>query len=102
MTNANTEYNAKPSDELTLGEITTFTTATIGAARVENTTPVGYRLVTERDEGSTIYMLQGYFTWTQGLEYGGEWRDLKTQNWQYARDDVPFVPLPLNTPGGPR
>ena len=93
MTNANTECNARPPGKLTL---------TIGAARVENTMPVGYRLVTEHDGGSTIYVLQGYFTWTQGSEYDGEWRNLETQNWQYAKDDVPFGPLLSNTSGGSR
>jgi hypothetical protein len=41
--------------------------------------PDAYRLVTKGDGNSnTVYVLQGYFTWTQGwLQRGGEWRDLK-------------------------
>ena len=74
---------------------------TIGAARVEKRVPDAYRLVT-KDGGNcnTAYLLQGYFTWTQGFEYGGEWRDLETQDWLYAKDDVPFEPLLSNTSGG--
>ena len=72
-----------------------LTLSVVGAARVENGTPVGYRLVTKSDgNGNTIYALQGYFTWTEGWgQYGGEWRDLETQDWLYAKDDVPFGPL---------
>ena len=74
---------------------------TISAARVGKGVPDVYRLVTKEDgNGNTIYALQGYFTWTQGFEYGGEWRDLETQDWLYAKDDVPFGPLLSNTSGG--
>ena len=95
------EFNAKPPGELSLDEMT-VTTTTIGAARVENTIPVGYRLVTKDDgNGNTTSVLQGYFTWTQGWSmYGGEWRDLETQEWLYAKDDVPFGQLFSNDSGG--
>ena len=97
------EFNAKPLGEPTLDEIT-VTTATIGAARVVNTMPVCYRLVTKDDgNGNTTPVLQGYFTWTQGWSmYGGEWRDLETQDWLYAKDDVPFGQLFSNDSRGPR
>lgn len=67
----------------------------IGAARVENSLPAAYRLVTKDDgNGNTIYQLQAYFTWTQGWSRsGGEWRGLETQDWLHAKDDVPFGPL---------
>lgn len=57
--------------------------------------PDAYRLATKMDgNGNTVYVLQGYFTWTQGWsERGGEWRDLATQDWLTARDDIPFGPL---------
>lgn len=95
------EFNAKPPGELTLDEMT-VTTTTIGAARVVNTLPVGYRLVTKDDgNGNTTPALQGYFTWTQGWSmYGGEWRDLETQEWLYAKDDVPFGQLFSNDSKG--
>lgn len=66
-----------------------------GAARAGKTLPDAYRLVTKADgNGNTVYVLQGYFTWTQGWsERGGEWRDLETQDWLTAQDDIPFGPL---------
>lgn len=71
-------------------------TATFKAARVHKSIPDIYRLVTKEDgNGRLVYVLQGYFTWTQGLvERGGEWRDLETQDWLTAQDDIPFGPLP--------
>ena len=95
------EFNAKPPGELSLDEITIATVTTV-AARVENTIPVGYRLVTKDDgNGNTIFVLQGYFTWTQGWNRrGGEWRDLKTQESLYAEDYVPFGPLFSNNSKG--
>lgn len=70
-------------------------TATIGAARVVKLVPDAYRLVTKGDgNGNTVYVLQGYFTWTQGrTQRGGEWRDLETQDSLTAQDSVPFGPL---------
>ena len=70
--------------------------AVIGPARAEKSIPDAYRLVTKDDgSGNTIYQLQGYFTWTQDRsQCGGEWRDLETQDWLYAKDDIPFGPLP--------
>lgn len=62
--------------------------------RVEKAVPDAYRLVTQGDgNGGIEYVLQGLFTWTEGGERDGEWRNLETQNWMYARDDVPFGPL---------
>jgi hypothetical protein len=70
-------------------------TMRIGAARIDKHVPGAFRLVTKEDgNGNVIYALQGYFTWTQGCEYGGEWRDLETQGWLHAKDNVPFGPLP--------
>ena len=68
---------------------------TISAARIEKKIPDTYRLVTKEDgNGNTVYALQGYFTWTQGWDQrGGEWRDLETQDWLTAQDDIPFGPL---------
>ncbi len=80
----------QPEGGLTLpeGQIASFS---IGAARVEKLLPAGFRLVTKEDgNGNVIYVLQGCFTWTQGMEYGAEWRDLETQDWLHAKDDVPF------------
>lgn len=58
--------------------------------------PNAYRLVTKEDgNGKLVYVLQGYFTWAEGRSrHGGEWRDLETQDWLTARDDIPFGPLP--------
>ena len=69
-----------------------FTPNVISAARVNKLVPDAYRLVTKDDgNGNTVYVLQGYFTWTQGwYQRGGEWRDLETQDWLHAKDDVPF------------
>ena len=70
-------------------------TAALKAARVQKSIPDVYRLVTNEDgNGRLVYVLQGYFTWTQGWsERGGEWRDLETQDWLTAKDDIPFGPL---------
>lgn len=43
-----------------------------GAARVEDTMAKAYRL--GRRNGELV--LQGCFQWTQGLDYGHEWRDI--------------------------
>lgn len=72
----------------------TLPTMIVSPSRLEKGIPDAYRLVTKPDErGGTIYLLQGYFTWTQGLNYGGEWRDLETQEWLFAEDDIPFGTL---------
>jgi hypothetical protein len=57
--------------------------------------PNAYRLVTKEDgNGKLVYVLQGYFTWAEGRSRrGGEWRDLETQDWLTAQDDIPFGPL---------
>lgn len=66
-------------------------TGDLSAARVGSSLPDAYRLVSYvGDNGQIIYLLQGYFTWTQGCERGGEWRSLKTQSWLHAEDGVPF------------
>ena len=67
----------------------------VASNKAGKTIPDAYRLVTKGDgNGSTIYALQGYFTWTKGWgQRGGEWRDLETQDSLYAKDDVPFGPL---------
>ena len=67
----------------------------IGAARIGKNVPDAYRLVTKGDgNGGTVYVLQGYFSWTQGWSRrGGEWRDLETQDWLAAKDDVPLGQL---------
>ena len=102
-TNPFSEFNAKPLGEPTPGEFTVPTT-TINAARVVNTIPVCSRLVTKDDgNGNTTPVLQGYFTWTQGWSmHGGEWRDLETQDWLHAKDDVPFGQLFSNDSRAPR
>lgn len=78
------------SDELLITPNSIITTTTITAARIERSIPDVYRLVTKSDG---IYVLQGYFTWTQGRKRGGEWRDLETQDCLTAQDDVPFGTL---------
>ena len=67
----------------------------IAAFRLEKIIPDAYRLVTTTDgNGAQVYVLQGYFTWTQGWDkHGGEWRDLVTQDWLHAKDDIPFGKL---------
>lgn len=69
--------------------------ASIALVRSGSSLPDAYRLVTKDDgNGSTVYALQGYFTWRQGWsQRGGEWRDLETQDWLHAKDDVPFGSL---------
>lgn len=59
--------------------------------QVKKGVPDAYRLVTQGDgNGGIEYVLQGFFTWRKGNERGGEWRDLETQDWIHAKDDVPF------------
>lgn len=45
------------------------------ATRVESLGPAGYRLICVSGE----LKLQGLFTWTQGRDFGREWRTLETQ-----------------------
>ena len=48
-------------------------------ARTGRLVPDAYRLARYRtDEGAIHLKLQGYFTWTQGDQYGGEWKDIDT------------------------
>ena len=67
---------------------------TITAARVESNVPLAYRLIRRGDgNGGMVPVLQGMFTWTQGAEYGREWRDLETQDEPYVVDYIPFGSL---------
>jgi hypothetical protein len=88
------QENTMESNELSVANYI-FATATIGPARAEKAIPDAYRLVTKSDgNGNLIYVLQGYFTWTQGWsQSGGEWRDLETQDGLTTQDDVPFGTL---------
>jgi hypothetical protein len=52
-----------------------FTIGTIKAVRVENQTPIAYRLG-KRQDG--VLVLQGAYTWWEGLNSGHEWRDIPT------------------------
>lgn len=66
-------------------------TYTLTASRVESSIPVAYRLVRRGDgNGNMLPVLQGLFTWRQGVECGGEWRDLETQDEPYIEDHIPF------------
>lgn len=44
-------------------------------ARIEKTAPDGYRLA-RKQSGELV--LQGAYMWTQGRDYGHEWRDIPT------------------------
>ena len=71
-----------------------YTTMQIAAVRSESLLPVAYRLVTKDDgNGNTVPVLQGYYCWTEGLQSGGEWRDLATQDWLYADNKIPHSSL---------
>ena len=64
-------------------------------AFVVSSLPIAYRLVTNDDGNSNIVpVLQGYYRWRQGLQMGGEWRDLATQDWLHADDAIPHSCLP--------
>lgn len=66
----------------------------IVAARVEKNVPDAYRLVSYRtDEGFTHLRLQGYFTWTQRDQRGGEWKDIETVDADDLSDDKPYGQL---------
>ena len=61
------------------------------AARVESNIPIAYRLIRRGDgNGNMLPVLQGMFTWTQGKDFGREWRDLETQDEPYVEDHIPF------------
>ena len=63
----------------------------IGLARIEKTIPDIYRLVRFRtDEGQVHLKLQGYFTWSQGFKFGGEWKDIETVDADDLSDDKPY------------
>ena len=68
--------------------------AHIVAARTEKTIPDIYRLVRFRtDEGQVHLKLQGYFTWSQGFKFGGEWKDIETVDADDLGDDKPYGQL---------
>jgi hypothetical protein len=82
--------NNKPASTLS----GVFVGAKFGAARVEKGIPDAYRLVRFRtEEGQTHLKLQGYFTWQQGYQRGGEWRDIETVDADDLSDDKPYGPL---------
>lgn len=69
---------------------------TLAQPRIESGVPAAYRLIRRKHEGGEIeYVLQGLFTWTEGLsKCGADWRDLPTQeeNSRNApEDDIPFT-----------
>lgn len=67
----------------------------IAAVRSESPLPIAYRLVTKDDgNGRTLLALQGYYQWKEGLQCGGEWRELVTQDWLCADDKIPHSSLP--------
>lgn len=73
-----------------------FTTGflTFGSNRVEKDVPDLYRLVHYcTEEGIDHFKLQGYFTWTQGFQRGGEWRDIETVDADDLSDEKPYGPL---------
>ena len=43
--------------------------------------------------GNALPALQGLFTWTEGSNYGAEWRTLETQECPYLDDSIPFGPI---------
>ena len=70
-------------------------TMQIAAVRSESLLPIAYRLVTKDDgNGNTVPVLQGYYSWREGSQSGGEWRDLATQDWLHADDKIPHSSLP--------
>lgn len=56
----------------------------ITAARTESTVPAKYRLVIKNNQ----LALQGYYTWMEGYNSGGEWRYIPIIN----LDNVKEVP----------
>ena len=70
-------------------------TMQIAAVRSESLLPVAYRLVTKDDgNGNIVPVLQGYYHWREGSQFGGEWRDLATQDWLHADHKIPHSSLP--------
>jgi hypothetical protein len=63
----------------------------LSPARVEQGTPISYRLIRQPDgNGNTEYVLQGLFMWQYGNERGGQWRSLPTLEFPYIEDHIPF------------
>jgi hypothetical protein len=77
-------------DSLETGNL--MMTKTIFAPKVESSIPAAYRLLRRNlKDGQVEYILQGLFTWHKGFtESGSEWRDLETQDYETAVNDVPF------------
>jgi len=70
---------------------TDLPTFTIAAAKTTKGIPEAYRLVRFRtEEGQTHLKLQGYFTWRQGSQFGGEWKDIETVDADELSDDKPY------------
>ena len=66
----------------------------ISAARVESGLPKAYRLIMRADgNGNMLPALQGLFAWTEGSNYGAEWRTLETQEFPFLDDSIPFGPI---------
>lgn len=53
----------------------TSSAAFLSPARVESTLPTAYRMICVGGE----FRFQGLFTWTEGENFGREWRTLETQ-----------------------
>lgn len=49
--------------------------AFLSPPRVESTLPAAYRMICVSGE----FRLQGLFTWTEGENFGKEWRTIETQ-----------------------
>jgi hypothetical protein len=69
--------------------------ATLAQPRIESDIPAAYRLIHRKYEGGeSEYVLQGLFTWTEGLsKCGAEWRDLPTQeedSQNTPKNNIPF------------
>jgi hypothetical protein len=67
----------------------------LASPRVGSSVPTAYRLIRRKYEGGeSEYVLQGLFTWTEGMaNYGAEWQDLPTQeedSQNTPKDNIPF------------
>jgi hypothetical protein len=79
------------NNQSTLVVSTDLPTFTIAAAKTTKGIPDAYRLVRFRtEEGQTHLKLQGYFTWQQGSQFGGEWKDIETVDADDLSDDKPY------------
>jgi predicted RNA-binding Zn-ribbon protein involved in translation (DUF1610 family) len=81
------QHPGNPQPELTTGSVTKWHFA---AARVEAGAPAAYRLARYRTaEGQTHLKLQGYYSWTEGAAFGGDWRDIETVDLDPPLADTP-------------